>query len=205
MTEAAELTLTKETATEFDFIIALDASGSMAADSTRYPGKSRWEEAQETIFGIASALGRIDDDGLDIVVFGGSVAVHEGVTAAKVSDIFASRGPGGGTPLTEALDAIVSKQKASGKKTVAIVFTDGEPDNRASVKATIIAAANALEKDEDLTFLFVQIGTDPGATKFLEALDDDLTEAKFDIVDAVPAQVAETLDPIALINKAIND
>lgn len=44
--------LTKETASEFDFIICLDASGSMSSPSTRYAGKSRWEEAQETILGI---------------------------------------------------------------------------------------------------------------------------------------------------------
>lgn len=41
------------TVTEYDFVIALDASGSMASPSLRYPGKSRWEEAQETIYGLS--------------------------------------------------------------------------------------------------------------------------------------------------------
>lgn len=206
MTDNATLTaLNAENATEFDFIIGLDASGSMGSASTRFPGKTRWQEAQETIFGIASALGQYDTDGIDVVVFGGSVEVYEGVTADKVSSLFANRSPRGSTPLAEALSKIVAKQTASQKNTVAIVFTDGEPDDRSAVENVIVNAANALEKDENLTFLFVQIGNDAGAAKFLDHLDDGLSAAKFDIVDAVPASVADSMEPLALINKAIND
>ncbi len=174
--------LTKETASEYDFIVGLDASGSMASPSTRYSGKTRWQEAQETILGIASALGEFDSDGIDVVVFGGGVNLIEGVTAAKVAEIFANRSPRGSTPLAEALDVMVKKQASTGKNTVAIVFTDGEPDDRPAVEKTIVGAANALEKDEALTFLFVQIGNDAGAGKFLDHLDDGLSSAKFDIV-----------------------
>lgn len=202
---ATKVVLTAETASEYDFIIGLDASGSMASGSTRFAGKTRWQEAQETIFGIAAALGQYDSDGLDVVVFGGSVDVYEGVTADKVASVFASRSPRGSTPLAEALAKIVAKQKASGKNTVAIIFTDGAPDSQSDVETIIVDAANGLEKDEALTFLFVQIGNDPAASKFLDHLDDDLPAAKFDIVDAVPASVADSMEPLDLINKAIND
>lgn len=197
--------LTKETASEFDFIIGLDASGSMANGSTRYAGKTRWQEAQETIFGLATALAQFDSDGIDLVIFGGGVNIIEGVQANNVSDVFAQRSPRGSTPLAQALTEIVNKQQRSGKNTVAIIFTDGEPDDRASVEKVIIDAANTLERDEQLTFLFVQIGDDQGAGLFLDHLDDGLTAAKFDIVDAIKVAVADTMEPLDLINKAIND
>lgn len=197
-------TLNAETASEFDFIIGLDASGSMASPSKRYPGKTRWQEAQETIFGIASALDKFDADGLDVVVFGGGVSMVEGVTSAKVAELFAARSPRGSTPLHSALTLVVNKQRDTGKNTVAIVFTDGEPDDKGAAERVITDAANALEKDEALTFLFVQIGDDPAASKYLDYLDDGIT-AKFDIVDAISAATADTMEPVDLINKAIND
>lgn len=197
-------TLTKETAGEFDFIIGLDASASMNTPSTRYADKTRWEEAQETIFGIASTLGKYDDDGIDIVVFGGRVDVHQNVTAAKVADIFASREPHGSTPLAEAVAKVVAKQAHTKKNTVAIFFTDGAPDDQGAVVNVIKRAAESIEEDKNLTFLFVQIGTDPGASRFLKHLDDNLN-AKFDIVDTVSAAEAESMTSLELVNKAIND
>lgn len=206
-TNIAGLSLTKETASEFDFMVLLDASGSMGMASKRFPGKNRWEEAQESIFGIAAALGKLDDDGIDIVVFGGDVKVHEGVTADQVQAIFASRDPSGGTPTTEALQVVIDKQRRTGKNTVAFVFTDGEPNDKPSTTKAIVDAANALDRDESLTFCFVQIGDAADATAFLQHLDDDLQPAgaKFDIVDTIPVAQAETMTAIDLINKAIND
>lgn len=205
MTDSNTLTtLNSETATEYDFVIGLDASGSMASPSTRYPGKTRWQEAQETIFGLASILGQYDTDGIDVVVFGGNVQVFEGVTADKVNDLFATRSPRGSTPLAEAIREI-DKLNGDGKKAVALIFTDGEPDDRAAAESAIITAANKLEKDEDFTILFVQIGDDAGAAKFLAHLDDGLTSAKFDIVDTISAADADKMEPLDLINKAIND
>lgn len=206
MATAAPVTLTAETASEYDFIVALDASGSMATPSTRYPGKTRWEEAQETIFGLTSALEKYDSDGIDVIVFGGTVETFEGVTTAKVADVFGHRSPRGSTPLAQALTEVVNKHNRSGKKTVAVIFTDGEPDDRQAAENVIVNAANRLERDEELTFLFVQIGNDQSAAKYLDHLDDGLTgKAKFDIVDAVPASVADSMEPLDLINKAIND
>lgn len=199
-----KVALTAETASEYDFVIGLDASGSMASPSTRYSGKSRWQEAQETIYGLASILGQFDTDGIDIVVFGGGVEVFEGVTADKVASIFAGRSPRGSTPLAEAIQKI-DALNSDGKKAVAIIFTDGEPDDRPAAEAAILAAAGKLENDEDFTILFVQIGNDAGAAKFLAHLDDGLTSAKFDIVDTISAAEADQMEPLDLINKAIND
>lgn len=204
MATAAAVALDANTASEYDFVIGLDASGSMASPSTRYPGKTRWQEAQETIFGLASVLNQYDADGIDLVVFGGTVEVFEGVTPDKVSEIFAKRSPRGSTPLAECIQKI-DALNGDGKKAVALIFTDGEPDDRAAAEAAIVAASNKLENDEDFTILFVQIGDDAGAAKFLAHLDDGLTSAKFDIVDTISAAEADRMEPLDLINKAIND
>ena len=45
---------------------------------------------------------------------------------------------------------------------------------------------------------------DAAASKYLDYLDDGIT-AKFDIVDAISAATADTMEPLDLINKAIND
>jgi len=197
------VTLTAETASEYDFVVVLDASGSMGYGSTRFAGKSRWQEAQESIFGIASALNQFDSDGIDVIVFGGDVKVFEGVTPDKVEEVFKSRSPRGGTPLAEALAAL-DDLAADGKKTIAIVFTDGVPDDKAAAIAQIERIADKQEADENFTILFVQIGDDQDAAKFLTKLDDDLN-CKFDIVDAITAVEADKLEPLDLINKALND
>lgn len=196
--------LTPETASEYDFIIGLDASGSMSYPSTRFSGKTRWEEAQESIFAIAAGIEKFDADGIDVVTFGPGAELYEGVTSAKVLEIFALRGPRGSTPLHSAVDIIIQKQKTSGKNTVAIIFTDGEPDDQAAVAKLITDASNALERDEQLTFLFVQIGNDAKATAYLKHLDDGLN-CKFDIVDTLTAEFADTMEPLELVTKAIND
>ncbi len=199
------VTLNAETASEYDFIVGLDASGSMASPSKRFAGKTRWQEAQETILGITAALEPYDSDGIDVVVFGGGANIVEGVTSAKVAELFATRTPRGSTPLADALRLVVDKHARTSKNTVAIIFTDGEPDSREAAEKVIVDAANAQDKDEALTFLFVQIGDDPGARAYLQHLDDGLTGAKFDIVDALTADEADKMEPLDLINHAIND
>jgi hypothetical protein len=203
----AGFALNAETARDIDFMILLDASGSMASASNRYAGKTRWNEAQETIFGISAALAQYDADGIDIVVFGASVELIEGVTPDQVQNVFNTRSPMGTTPLDQALAKVVEKRVRTGKNTVAIVFTDGAPNDRDAVERIIVNAANGLDRDEQLTFLFVQIGADATAAAFLQYLDDELQAkgAKFDIVDTIPVDEAETMQPLDLIAKAIND
>lgn len=196
--------LNKETASEFDFLVLLDSSGSMSRPSKRFTGKTRWNEAQETIYGMAAALGQFDADGIDVVVFGPKVEMVEGVTADAVDNVFATRSPNGSTPLAPALQMVIDKQKATGKKTLAVVYTDGEPDNPSLVEQTITEASNNLTNDEDLTFLFVQIGDDAQARAYLDKLDDKLT-GKFDIVDVVSVADSENYTPLQLISKAIAD
>lgn len=191
--------------TEYDFVVVVDASGSMGTEDVK--GRSRWASMQESVEVLARDIEKLDSDGFDLVIFGGAkVTVHTGVTSATLSDDFATRRPNGSTPLAEALTEALKLAGKSDKKDFILVITDGVPDDQAAAAKVIRDASNKLESDDELTFLFVQIGSDAGATRYLKALDDDLKGCKFDIVDAKTMdeveQFASTTD---LIIAAIND
>jgi Mg-chelatase subunit ChlD len=191
----------------YDFVVLVDASGSMAEPVKAGASRTRWEAVQESALGFARDVGALDSDGIDVVIFSGAgIQSHTGVTADKVKDVFATRGPRGSTPLAEALTEALKLAGKSDKKDMIVVFTDGVPDDAAAAKKVILEAANRQESDEDLTILFVQVGDDAAATAYPKSLDDELTGAKFDIVDAKTVQEADQFPTTAeLILAAIND
>lgn len=195
------------TLSEYDFIAVIDKSGSMSSDVSATNKKSRWEFMQETATAFCQDLNRIDSDGIDIVLFGGSsITPYQGVGADKIQEIFSTNRPAGSTPLAEALTEAFKLAGKSDKKDFIIVFTDGVPDDKAAAAKVIIDQANKQETDDALTVLFVQVGDDVSATAYLRELDDNLKGAKFDIVDAMTMDEAEKFSSTAaMIIKAIND
>ena len=119
------------------------------------------------------------------------------MTADKVREVFAAHGPRGSTPLAEALDAAFALAGKSDKKDFIVVFTDGVPDDRDAAAKRIIQQANSQANDDDCTVLFIQVGDDAAATRFLQSLDDDLAGAKFDIVDAKTVTEADAFNSTA--------
>lgn len=181
---------------EFDFIVAIDASGSMGTEDVK--GRSRWLAVQETAEQFTRDLAKIDSDGIGLVVFNGQgVESFDGVDAAKLAEVFAARQPRSSTPLAEALTAALKLAGKSDKKDFVIVFTDGVPDDKAAAARVIVDASNKLQSDDDLTFLFIQVGHDRPATDYLRELDDNLKGAKFDIVDARTVAEAEAFPTTA--------
>ena len=149
---------------------------------------------------------QIDQDGLGLVLFGAKVESFDGVTADKAREIFATHNPRGSTPLAEALDAAFALAGKSDKKDMIIVFTDGVPDDKAAAAQRIIAQANSQATDDACTVLFIQVGDDAAATAYLKSLDDDLSGAKFDIVDAKTVAEADAFATTAeLVMAAIED
>ncbi len=190
---------------EYDFIVAIDASGSMSTDDVK--GRTRWETMQETAEAFCRDLNKIDSDGLGLVVFSGSsVDSFDGVTVSKITEIFKTRSPRSSTPLAEALTAALKLAGKSDKKDFIVVFTDGVPDDKAAAAKVIREASNKQETDDALTILFIQVGYDADATKYLKMLDDDLTGCKFDIVDAKTIEEAEKFaTTVDLVIAAIAD
>jgi uncharacterized protein YegL len=191
--------------TEYDFIAVLDFSGSMGADDMP-GGRTRLQYMQENVEMFVRDLAKFDSDGIDVVIMGGDVKSFQGVTPAKVSEVFASRRASGSTPLAEALTEALRLAGKSEKKDFIIVFTDGVPDNRKAAADVIRAQSNRQTNDDDCTILFVQVGNDSAARAYLKSLDDDLTGCKFDIVDAKTMDEAVAFpSTAALIIAAIND
>ncbi|MEO0002605.1 MAG: hypothetical protein RLZZ22_297 [Pseudomonadota bacterium] len=192
---------------EYDFIIAIDTSGSMGEPVKAGSSITRWEAVQESALTIIRDVEKLDSDGIGLVLFGGpTIKSFDGVTSDKAREVFASAGPRGSTPLAEALTASLALAGKSDKKDFVIVFTDGVPDDRAAAANVIAKAANAQDSDDALTILFVQVGDDRSATTYLKSLDDDLKGCKFDIVDAktVP-EVDAFASTVDLILAAIAD
>lgn len=194
-----------QTLSEYDFIVVVDASGSMSTDDVK--GRTRWEAVQETAEQFTRDLSKIDADGIGLVIFNGqAVKSYDGVNVSKLTEAFASTSPRSSTPLAEALTEALKLAGKSDKKDFIIVFTDGVPDDKAAAAKVIVEAANKQDSDDALTILFVQVGSDAQATKYLQDLDDNLKGAKFDIVDAKTVAEAEAFATTAdLVIAAIND
>lgn len=176
---------------EFDFVVVLDASGSMSTEDMK--GRSRWAYMQESVESFARDVSKFDSDGIDLVVLSGSTGIdsHQGVSAEHVAQVFRQRSPRGSTPMAEALQAALKLAGKNNKKDFILVFTDGVPDDQNAVARVLRDASNALNADDELTVLFVQVGYDQSATAYLRNLDDNLKGAKFDIVDCKTIEEAE--------------
>ena len=189
--------------TNFDYVVLIDASGSMA--NTDGKAATRFERAKESVIGLVSELGAVDEDGIDVITFGGESIIHTGgvKTPADVQSAF-NRRVAGSTPTAETLELAFKIAGKSDKPDFVVVITDGEPNNRQAVKDVLIKQANSQNADGDLTVLFIQIGDDASAANFLAELDDGLN-AKFDIVDTMTQAKADSYPSLAaLIEDAIN-
>lgn len=192
---------------KYDFIVAVDASGSMGEDDMPR-NQSRWDYMQETLISFVRDIQKIDSDGIGLVLFSGSnIQQHESVTVNDIKNVFSNRSPRGTTPLTEALESCLNLANKSNKeKKFILIFTDGVPDDQESAAQVIINATQSMRTDDELTMLFIQVGKDKDAEKYLKMLDNSLIGAKFDIVDAKTMAEAENFSStVDLIINAIND
>lgn len=203
LTEQQSISISQ--AKEYDHIILIDQSGSMGEASKAMEGRTRWDEAKEFTESYARFAETVDDDGLTVITFNSHPKVYDGIKADKVHEIFTTSRPGGSTNLAAALEEAFKKKFTAGKKAIIMVLTDGVPDSETAVKTSIINAANKLENDGDIGIQFVQIGDDASAGKFLNDLDDHLSAAKFDIVNALTREEAEGYSVEQLLWLAIND
>jgi len=192
---------------EYDFVVVIDKSGSMGEPVKPGSSVTRWEAVQDSAMTIVRDVEKFDADGLGLVLFSGTgIVSKDGVTSQNIREVFASTRPSGTTPLAEALTEAFKLAGKSDKKDFIVVFTDGVPDDKAAAAKVIIEQANRQETDDALTVLFVQVGEDGPAAAYLKSLDDDLTSAKFDIVDAKTQAEADAFPSTAeLILAAIND
>lgn len=181
-----------------DLVILIDHSGSMESESNRLPGKTRYQEVEETAIMAANVMSRYDDDGITLVHFATTAKVNDGVKADAVAKLFKEIAPGGNTMLAVALKEVVKKVKSTTKETVALVFTDGEASDEAEVLKVLNDAGTTLGRPR-IGFTFIQVGTDSHAKQFLDRLDNSL---KVDVCATFSEEEAEGLSIPQLINAA---
>lgn len=196
-----------------DYTLIVDKSGSMSTPDQR-GGRSRWMEVQESTLALARKCEQFDPDGITVYLFSGRFKRYDGVTSAKVEQIFQENDPAGTTNLAAVLQDATNyyfQRKAAGTTKPAgetiLVITDGEPDDRRAVMEVIVNASRQMAQDEELAISFIQIGADPQATKFLQALDEQLegVGAKFDICDTITFADIEDMSLSEVLLNAISD
>ena len=196
------MTNTTNNLANFNFLILIDTSGSMGSNDAGKVG-TRLQRTKESVIGLVGELSQVDEDGIDVIFFGGETVTHvPNVKSTADVDAAFNRRASGGTPTADALTKAFEVAGRSDKPDFIVVITDGEPNNRQAVKNVIIEQANSQDTDEELTILFIQIGDDPSAASFLADLDDGL-HAEFDIVDTMTQVKADSYPSLAaLINDA---
>lgn len=177
-------------------------------------GKSRWAYAEESTIALARKCEQFDPDGITVYMFSSRFRRYDDVTAEKVAQIFLENDPVGTTNLAAVLQDAMNQyfqRKAAGttkpEGETILVVTDGEPDDRRAVMEIIIDASRRMDRDEELAISFIQVGTDAGATKFLQALDGQLTDvgAKFDICDTITIDDMADMSLAEVLMNAISD
>lgn len=174
------------------FICVFDVSGSTSRPSTRFNGKTRWQEMQEDAGRIAREAAKFDPDGIDVFVFNSQIHTYFGVTADKVDDVFTERSPGGTTNTAGAVRAVASRARDLAGNVVALIFTDGGADDEADAVRAMKDAAVSLGRPK-IGFVFVRVGSDSTAVQFLAKLDSGLGAGVPDVVATVTAEDAENM------------
>lgn len=196
-----------------DYTVIIDRSGSMA-NNDMPGGKTRWSVARESTFAVAAKCAEFDPDGITVYLFNNRPKRFDNTTAQKVMQLFEEYEPAGGTNLAGVLeDALGSyfQRRAAGQAKpqgeIFVVVTDGEPDDQRAVMKTIIEATRGLSRADEVGITFLQVGNDAGATRFLKALDDELTRAgaQFNIVDTITLDDMEDLSIAEVLMSAIED
>ena len=189
--KAVTPSLSEDELRKLDAIMLIDNSGSMGAPSDRMPGRTRLGEVEEVAMVVAREAEKYDDDGLTLIAFGSDSKMFDGVTADKVHEAFTHFGQMGTTNLTAALDDGIAKTRSSDKEVVIIAYTDGRPNDPGSVIKAIKGAAKEFGRPR-IGLTIIQVGTDRGATDFLNKLDNEMDGVP-DVVACVTAAEAEGL------------
>lgn len=205
----------------YDVVMCFDQSGSMV---------TRWQATREAAASISGAVDHIDEDGAAVVFFNSGVSMFDGQSSEDVAALFKDRKPGGLTDLAGALRETFNYIKRKVKKNkehkaLVIIVTDGIPymgddaEDQGRLVAQLITDFTHWMTQEGLTddqvgISIIQIGNDPGATKYLKFLDDNLTVpiaqggfgATFDIVDTINFEDVEAAGGIVqAFVRAFND
>ncbi|MEA5577161.1 VWA domain-containing protein [Anabaena sp. UHCC 0451] len=196
-----------------DYTLIIDNSASMEKPFGE-SGKTKWLALQESTFALACKCEQLDSDGITVYLFSRKFQRFDHVTSAKVSQIFSENIPADTTNLVGVLQDAINNyftRKAAGKTKpngeIILVITDGITNNRQAVCEIIINATLKMEHEKELGISIIQVGADSQATKFLNAVDNELQSigAKFDICDTITLDDLEEMSLTDVLINALTD
>lgn len=191
------------------YVLCIDRSGSMG-----WPDGSttRWESARRAVEKLVEAVYRHDvDSSVPLYLFDHEVVfVGECTDPGQMRNVFEDYQPRGTTDLAKCLD--VAMEEYCGRKrvnyevcpgTTFIVVLDGMADDKEAVKRVMRKFADPdngyVANHTQVAVSFLQIADDPGATAFLQELDDgfagtpDIIDTKKDDILSLPGGVDKLL------------
>jgi hypothetical protein len=185
-----------------DIIVILDDSHSMTIRDN-LSGKTRWDQAWNAVESLVRTGMDYDTDGIRLMFLNQGDA---NTTIKTMTDLADLKGrtptpqPNTYTPTGQVLDEVLSAYKrktrdsptfSRAKKLVVLVVTDGAAtdDPRDVIEDTAkFYQGNRFPLDQ-VGIQFIQVGSDPQATEWLQELDTELKEAMGDnardIVDTI--------------------
>ncbi|CAM9866627.1 unnamed protein product [Ectocarpus sp. 12 AP-2014] len=197
------------------YVMCIDMSGSMS-----WPDGSttRWESARKAVEKMAETVFKYDvDKSIPLYLFDDKVEfVGELTKSSQVVDVFKNYSPRGTTDLAQCLG--VAMEEYAGRKrpnyevcpgTTFIVVLDGCADDKEAVKGVLQKfsdpANGYVANHTQLAVSFLQIADDPGATAFLNELDNGFVGSP-DIIDTKKDDILSLLGGIdTLLHDAIFD
>lgn len=213
-----------------DVVLIIDKSRSMAisdclpnpeetiAPSNRLPdiqiktrkAVSRWQWCRQQIFHLSRQTQGVLPAGIRVVLFSTKYIVYDNVNADGVETIFSNNQPGGGTDaatvLKTQLDQYFERRSSCGKDAKPLLIamiTDGCVDRPTSVSNAILDATRRMNRANEISLTFLQVGFTQRGAKLLQEVDN-LTvnrQAHFDIVHVTPFA---TLSKIGLSRALVN-
>jgi hypothetical protein len=169
---------------------------------------SGWTQWDNTFFAakyLAESIFEYDADGkVPLIFFGHQANDKEVKSIGEMLVSFKKNKPTNETTnLVSALRLAFEKYSTptkEGEKILFIVLTDGSPNPGQEGEVKSLIASN-IKKDEALNLLFVRIGDDPGAKRFLSDLDD--CKEVGEVVDTKSDNMMHKMGPKNLILNAI--
>lgn len=167
------------------FIIGFDISGSMQMNDC--PGNStRFNYVLETMKVFVTEAAKWDPDGVSFYVFNNHLQAYPDVASVDtINETIGKLKPAGGTATELCISAAYQEHKTKGsEQTFLMIFTDGEPSNPDAVKQAIVDITNDVKDEKEFRICFLTVGQRSASlNQWLMDLDDNLTAAKYDIVD----------------------
>lgn len=165
---------------------------------------TRWDNVVQLVGYLSEALFMCDADGeIPVYLFDNHTKHSVASSRATLLRMLASTSPGGGTDLGVALKRAFSdlSSQMDHQTMLFIVVTDGETEQSSVMSAIRTNLPRRDPTGNRLNVLFLRVGDDPAAARFLKTLDD--CREIGDWVDTKSDNAAYKLGPFNLFANAI--